>query len=147
MLRYILLACVLLFIGFTIVFCKRSKLPRYFKPQIITSNLISDVETKTGVELPKTCRFILSSNSVRLDSDIWLFEIESNNPARFPRQLDLQPISDGRNMAQMMERMSCIPIGTPKAWYYGIWQTSNAQCHASLIVASNSDYLMLERLY
>jgi hypothetical protein len=114
---------------------------------MITSNIVSDVKSKTGVDLPKSCRLILSTNTPRLDSDTWLFEIDGSNPAQFPRQLELQPQADGRDTAKLMERMSGISIGIPKAWYFGTWQISNAQCHATLISTSNSDYLMLERLY
>jgi len=143
----ILVASVILLMPFTIVSCKRSTMQSSSKPQMITSNIVSDVKSKTGVDLPKSCRLILSTNTPRLDSDTWLFEIDGSNPAQFPRQLELQPQADGRDTAKLMERMSGISIGIPKAWYFGTWQISNAQCHATLISTSNSDYLMLERLY
>jgi len=133
--------------AFTVVSCKRSKLQGSSKPQMITSNLVSDVKSKTGVDLPKSCTLILSTNYPRLDSDTWLFEIDGSNPAQFPRQLELQPQGDGHSMAKLMERMGGVSIGVPKAWYFGIWQVTNAQCHATLIMTSNREYLMLERLY
>jgi hypothetical protein len=76
-----------------------------------------------------------------------LFEIDGSKPAEFPRQLELQAPGDGHDIAKVMERMSGISIGVPNACYFGIWQVSNAQCHATLITTSNSEYLMLERLY
>jgi hypothetical protein len=115
-------------------------------PQMITSNLVSDVKNKTGVDLPMACKLILSTNSPRLDCDTWLFKMDGN-AAQFPRQLELQPQSDARNTVKVMERMGGISIGIPEAWYFGIWQASNAQCHATLVTTSNSNYLMLERLY
>jgi len=147
MIRYFLGASVTLFMGFAIISCMRSKSQDSSKQQMITSNLISDVKFKTGVDLPQSCRFILSSNYARLDSDVWLFEIGSSNLVKFPKQLVLQPQGDGHNMAKDIELMSGVSIGTLKAWYFGIWQISNAQCHATLMTASNSEYLMLERLY
>ena len=143
----ILVASVILLMPVTIVSCKRSKPQSFSTPQMITSNLVSDVKSKTGVDLPMACRLILSTNVTRLDCDIWLFEMDGNNPAQFPRQLDLQPQGEARNTAEEMERMGGISIGMPKACYFGIWQASNAQCHATLVTTSNSDYLMLERLY
>ena len=114
---------------------------------MITSNVISDVEIKTGVKLPKSSRFVFVGNDPRLDSEVWLFEIESNNTAQFPRQLDPQSIANGRDVEQMMEQVGAISIGTPKTLYFGTWEMSNAQCQATLITASNCDYLMLEKLY
>lgn len=143
----ILVPSVILLMAFTVICCKRSNLQSSSKSQMITSSLASDVKTKTDVDLSKSCRFILSTNYPRLDSDIWLFQIDGSNLAQFPRQLEVQPQGDGRNMAKVMERMSGISIGIPRAWYFGIWQVSNAQCHATLITTSNSEYLMLERLY
>jgi hypothetical protein len=138
---------VTLLMVLTIVSCKPSKLQSSSKPQMITSNVVADVKSKTGVDLPMTCRLVLSTNFARLDCDIWLFEMDVKNPAQFPRQLDLQPESDAGNTAKEMERMGGISIGIPKAWYFGRWQASNAQCRATLVTTSNSDYVMLERLY
>ncbi|WP_150107309.1 hypothetical protein [Pedosphaera parvula] len=88
----------------------------------------------------------MSTNYARLDTDVWLFEIESGNPAQFPKQLNLLPGGDAPNNAKLMERMGGISIGIPKELYFGVWEVSNAQCHATLITTTNSDYLMLERL-
>jgi hypothetical protein len=140
-------AIVILPMAFTIIACNRTNLQSSAKPQIVTSNLILDVKSKTGVVLPTSCTLILSTNYSRLDSDTWLFEIDGGSPAQFPVQLDLQPPSGGRDSAKVMERLGGISIGIPKARYYGVWQVPNAQCHATLITTSNSDYLMLERLY
>jgi hypothetical protein len=140
----ILAASVMLLTALTIVSCKRSK-PQNFS--IVTSNLVSEVKTKTGVRLPDSARFILSTNSPRGNSDIWFFEMDAGNSAQFPQQLELQPRGDGRKAAKVMEGMSGITIGIPEAWYFGIWQTSNAQCHATLITTSNGDYLMLQQRY
>jgi len=137
-------ASAILLMGLAIISCKESKLKITSKPQVITSNLISDVKIKTGVDLPKSCLFIISTNYARLDSDILLFEIESNMPAQFPKRLYLLPQVDALQMAKYIERLGGISIGAPKEWYSGTWQISNVQCSATLVTASNGEYLMLE---
>jgi hypothetical protein len=134
----------MLLMALTIVSCKRRELQSF---PMITSNLVSDVKSKTGTDLPKSCRLIVNTNYSRLNSDVWLFAIDPSNRPQFPGEMDPMPQGDGRKAASVMEDMGGISIGVPKALYFGIWQVSNAQCHATLLTTSNSDYLMLERLY
>jgi len=142
----ILVASVILLMPFTIVSCKRSQLRSSSKPQMITSNLVSEVKTKTAVDLPTSCTLIMSTNDSRLDSDTWIIRLDGTNKPQFPTKLHLQ--SSGAAPGQeLMERTGGFSIGASLARYYGVWQVSNAQCHATLITTSNSDYLMLERLY
>ena len=114
---------------------------------MVTSNLVSEVKNKTDVDLSNNCRFIFSDNSPRLDADVWLFEIDSSNSVRFPKQLELLPADAGRDMAKTMESMGNISIGVPKASYYAVWQLSNTQCKAILIMTSSNGFLKLERFY
>jgi hypothetical protein len=137
----------MLFMALAVVSCKPSKPLSASKAPTVTSNFISEIKSKTGVELPKSCRLILSTNSGRLDSDVWLFEIDGGDKAQFPGKMALQPPGDRSGEAKIVERMSGSSIGIPTSSSFGIWQISNAQCHATLITTTNSEFLMLERLY
>jgi hypothetical protein len=131
--------------SFTIVSCKRTP-PT--PPQTITVNFILDLKIKTGVTLPKACKLVTRDNDSRLDSEIWLFEIHGADRAQYPGKLNLLPEVYSRGTPEEMESMSGMSIGVPTAVYFGVWQISNSQCHATLVVTTNnSSYLMLEKLH
>jgi hypothetical protein len=144
--QYVILASVTLLLAFMSLSCKQSAAQDSAKPQLVTSNLVSEVKTKTGVDLPTSCSLIMSTNDSRLDSDTWILRFNGTNQPQFPKELHLQPSGAGPGQ-ELMERTGGFSIGISLARYYGVWQVSNAQCHATLITTTNGGYLMLERLY
>jgi hypothetical protein len=144
--QYLLLATVMLLMGFICVSCERNSTQNSANLPLVTSNLVSELKIRTGVDLPTSCRLILSTNDSRLDSDTWIFQIEGTNQPQFPKELHLQPSGAGPGQ-EPMERTGVFSIGMSLARYYGVWQVSNAQCDATLITTTNGAYLMLELLH
>jgi hypothetical protein len=142
----ILAASVILLIVFTIASFKRGELRGSSKQQIKTSNLVSEVKTKTGVVLSSSCILIMSTNDSRLDSDTWIIRIDGTNQPQFPIQLHFQTSGAARGQ-ELMERTGGFSIGVSLARYYGVWQVSNAQCNATLITTTKGGYVMLELLH
>jgi hypothetical protein len=144
--QYLLLPTAMLLMAFIFVSCKRTSAQNAASMPLVTSNLVSEVKIKTGLDLPKSCRLIMTTNYSRLDSDIWIIGIDGTNQPQFPKELHLQP-SDAGPGQELMERTVGFSIGMSLERYYGVWEVSNAQCHATLITTTNGGYLILELLH
>jgi hypothetical protein len=114
----------------------------------MTSSVLQDVKSKTGVELPKTSKLLNSKNdNSRLNADLWLIKVDSTNQLKFPAELRLLNSSDCRDSAGEMERISGVSLGVPVAGGFASWQFLKSQCHVTVLMTTNVQYLMLERLY
>jgi hypothetical protein len=85
-----------------------------------SSNIISEVEIKTGVSLPKTSRLLASrEDHSRSDVQSWLFQIDIHDQVQLPTPLRKLSGASSQDSVRIIERVAGASIVDPKTSGYG----------------------------
>lgn len=115
--------------------------------QVTTISVMTEIKAKTGVALPQLSSLIKFGPEPHSDVDMWLFKLNGTNAAQYPKQLNKLFIgSEAVSQAALLERTGHISIQDPTACYFGVWDWTGVQVHATLVTTTaDGSYLMIER--